>query len=54
MKNIPYNVADFTDKEIDQIKLLKKKNFLLQNYFSNKCNRWLKDKINCKESLLVN
>ena len=54
MKNIPFNVADFTNKEIYQIKLLKKKNFLLQNYFSNKCNKWLKDKINCKESLLVN
>lgn len=54
MKLIPFNSADFSQDEIDHIKNLKKKNLISQSYFSIKCNNWIKNKINCKESFLVN
>ena len=54
MKLIPFNLPDFSKDEINQIKNLKKKNLLSESFYSIKCNNWIKDKINCKESFLVN
>ncbi len=54
MKIIPFNLPNFSQDEIYQIKNLKEKNLISESYYSNKCNNWIKNKINCKESFLVN
>ena len=54
MKKVNFNSPSFGDKEVNNIKILKKNsNLSLGNKFSEKCSKWLKKNIKCKEALLV-
>ena len=54
MKKVNFNSPSFGDTEVNNIKILKKNsNLSLGNKFSEKCSKWLKKNIKCKEALLV-
>ena len=53
-KKILFNNPSLSGSEINNLlKLNKLKHYSANGYFTNKCQLWLKNNINCKESLLV-
>ena len=53
-KKISFNIPSLSGNEINNLlKLNKLKHYSANGYFTNKCQLWLKNNINCKEALLV-
>jgi dTDP-4-amino-4,6-dideoxygalactose transaminase len=54
VKKISFNIPSLSGSEINNLlKLNKLKHYSANGYFTNKCELWLKNNINCKEAILV-